>query len=149
MKFVLFGYGDDPETLKKSWGRESKEVMSKGLAPEVGAANSQAGSRAPGPGLGVNYVIFPPAKSKGTGYRPETTEMINEASDKGTGALHVDKEDYEVQERQSNVRHYIYPEEYTEAHKDARKGSKERMKMVKKESTENVREPKNKAEITE
>jgi hypothetical protein len=41
----------------------------------------------------------------------------------------------------------VYPEQYREAHKDARKGSKDRMEAAKKAYSDNIMLPKNKAEV--
>ena len=125
--------------------KDSRKAVSKSLAPEIADAGSQASNRAPGPGLGVNFVIYPPKKPKGTGYTPELSEFLKEAAKDEVGALHTSKEDYEFQERTSLVRPIEYPEEYKEAHKDARKGSKERMAMIKKKAIETTDKPQNKA----
>jgi hypothetical protein len=125
-------------------------AMHKSLSQEIGSASGQAGNRAPGPGLGVNFVIFPPKKKKGTGYTPSAREMVcgdGDGDDDSTGAMHSKKEDYDFHDRYSQVRPYVYPEQYREAHKDARKGSKDRMEAAKKTYADNIMMPKNKAEV--
>jgi hypothetical protein len=144
-RFVLFGHGEDFDALKKSWGG-----LNKSLLANIAAESGQAGNRAPGPGLGVNFVIFPPKKKKGTGYTPSAREMVcgdGDGDDDSTGAIHSKKEDYDFHDRYSQVRPYVYPEQYREAHKDARKGSKDRMEAAKKTYSDNIMLPKNKAEV--
>lgn len=229
-RFILLGYGDDFETLKKSWGyfvgphggkyadaahkvpwkkpvketgrkklgkpgkkttdvkplkgqvdfyeykykikkeREDKKKkkkdklkkpvkalpklmglkkVRKSLSDAQGAGNSPAGNRAPGPGLGINYVIFVPDrdKGKGTGYRPEAREMMDEFAGDKEGALHVDKEVYAFSESERKVLHFEIPEQYTEAHRLAREGIKERKLYIKEEAYRNARRPNNTVEI--
>jgi hypothetical protein len=128
--------------------KESQGGLFKGLADIHGAGASPAGNRSPGPGLGVNYVIFPPDKGKGTGYSPEAKEMFDEYSEEKVGVLHVDKEVYEFSDQQRKVLPYELPQDFIDAQAESREGAEENMEMVKRESTDNVRRPKNKAEIT-
>lgn len=121
--------------------------LSKGLATQYGAHGTAAGNRAPGPGLGVNYVIFPPTKSEGTGYSPEAKEMFDEYADDKVGALHVEKEVYEFTEPQRKVAPMVIPENIKEEHEAARDGAEENNAMVKRESIDNVMRPKNKAPV--
>lgn len=139
----------DMEGQQSEYMYDSKtSKFNKSLSTEEGSSTSLAENRAPGPGLGINYVIFPPAKSEGTGYTPSPNEMIQDVQEGQVGALHTCKEDYEFGERYSQVHPYIVPERATEAHGQAREGSEERKKRAEKEATDNVRRPKNKVEIS-
>ena len=79
----------------------------------IGAANSTAGDRAPGPGLGVNYVIRPP-REPGSSISLEARALLDavqaQAAEPIPDSLKRDKEIYEVSESQRNVHPLVIPE---------------------------------------
>lgn len=128
---------------------DTAESVKKSLAPEIATLSSRAANRAPGPGLGVNYVIPMPDKvnqgEKDKGYFPARDELFREKETKQEeGALHVDKDVYDFIEILLNPRPYEYPQEVAEAHEEAREGTKERSEYVKNERLINAPRPKNK-----
>ena len=130
--------------------KPKRTPIKKSLSVDIGAVNSRAGNRGPGPGLGINYVIPMPVKQNlktGTGYFPTPRNLMNEQVSDEIGALHVSKRDYEFSQRQRNVHPYELPEEYIEAGEDAREGTEERSAYVKNEGPENVGRPKNTAVV--
>lgn len=125
--------------------------VEKGLSPEEGAANSRAGNRGPGPGLGINYVIPLPEKKnqgkKDKGYFPAREELFDELFEEEQGALHIDKDEYDFSEPERKVLP-IEVDPYIEANKDAREGTEERGRYVKRQPILNAHRPKNKVERT-
>lgn len=122
--------------------------LTKGLPSEIGAQPSRAGNRAPGPGLGVNYLISVPDRGRTErGYFPGREEILREKESKEEeGALHVDKEVYDFMEPLLIARPWEYPEAASEAHEEAREGTEERGEYVKREPVKNAGRPKNKVE---
>jgi len=142
-----YAYKIKKEREEKEKAKESK----KSLSAEMVAANSPAGGRAPGPGLGINFLTPVPVKKGNKGKKAylvgkeELTDPLTMENE--VGALHVDKDTYDFTSPQRIVRPYDLPEDFTEAHADAREGTEERMDWLSNEPIRNARRPKNKVEI--
>lgn len=70
------------------------------LAPEAAAADDKAGGRAPGPGIGANYMFGAPKRKR---YDPETAgvllhEYLRDHAEMAPGALHRDPHVWDFQE---------------------------------------------------
>jgi len=132
-------------------GLSGIELFSKGIPNTIGARTSPQGNRAPGPGLGVNYVIPMPKKNPGhtPGDRelPGKDEIFGSKEGKSKHSLYTTKEEYEFMEQNRRKFPLETPQVYIEANEDARVGTEERGKYVKEENLRNAPRPKNKAKI--
>jgi hypothetical protein len=117
--------------------------LEKSLAKEIATQDSPAGNRAPGAGLGVNYVAYIPEKDRdpdeeeGDSDAPTPEDLVYKPDVENDGGLRRDREDYHFQEPYRTV-HPIEIGEYVgDTAREAREGTEERMENVKKESERN------------
>jgi GNAT superfamily N-acetyltransferase len=126
--------------------------LEKSLSPEIGAATSPAGKRAPGPGLGINYVITVPRGGKPNtiheeGYSPTNRELLDDKEEFEVGAFYVDKDVYEILEPFTKVFPYIIPQEWDQYQEEARNEAETNMEWITNEAFWISRDPKNTAEV--
>lgn len=123
--------------------------LEKARVPDyIGAATSPAGNRAPGPGIGANYIFLPrPKRDKNkTRLAPGVAELVEERVVEGENPLKRDKADYEIGEDFRVVNPIVIPLDFTGA-AEARKNAKANLRYVLNYDVENVRRPKNTVEI--
>ena len=115
----------------------------------LGGTTSQAGNRAPGPGLGVNYLFVPlPVKKEGKKkkrYGPGVKELLVERTGE---PIRRDKAVYEIQEPFSALKPLVIPDDFAGVGA-ARKDVEANMQYLIRMGTRNVGRPKNMAEIAE